>query len=231
MSKKTSHGELVITSLLRGFLWADWQFVRARIDLEQSKLMAEQRTTPSLLVQELLVSGEDHRHGKHCGFDVIAISRALWRRLSRQSREGASTIEQQVVRVITGRYERTLSRKLREIGLAILVASNYPKELLPAIYLSIGYYGWKMNGYEAACKRLGLSSKALSLTDAANIVARLKYPHPKNLSKIRGEQIERRVRHLKWLYQTHSKTGTYRHLHVSAIRNSATTFDPVPRTG
>lgn len=212
-------------------MWTDWQLVRARIDLEHSKLMAGQRLTPALLVQKLLVSGEDHRHGKHCGFDVIAILRALWRRLSRQSREGASTIEQQVVRVITARYERTLSRKLREIGLAILVASHYSKELLPAIYLSIGYYGWKMNGYEAACKRLGLYGKALSLTDAAAVVARLKYPQPKNISKIRGEQIERRVRHLKRLYQTHSKIGTYRHLHVSAIRNCATTFNPIPRTG
>lgn len=221
----------VISSLIEHFLKADWQLVCARLDVERAVLLDDRRIRPGLLAQELLVSGEDHRHGSHKGYDPIAIARACWRRLGRGSREGASTIEQQVVRVITGRYERTVVRKLREIGLAILVTNNYPKDLLPAVYLSIGYYGWRMNGYHAACKRLGYIATSLSITEAANLVARLKYPHPREMSQAKFSQIERRVRHLKWLYQKHSQNGTYSHLHVSTFRNSSAALQPFPRSG
>jgi membrane peptidoglycan carboxypeptidase len=167
----------------------------------------------------MLVSGEDHRHRTHPGFDVIAIVRAIWRRLSRGTREGGSTIEQQIVRVITGRYERTYLRKLREIGLAILVARRYPKSSLPAVYLSIGYYGWRMNGYRQALLRLGILKRQISPEVAAGLVARLKYPQPHASSSRRKGQIEMRTKHLQALYQRHLRDRTYEHLFAPALRN------------
>lgn len=204
--------------------------LRQRLDNEWQRLRRSPELNPALTAQQLLVSGEDHRHATHPGFDLIAIARALWRRVTRRSREGASTIEQQIVRVITGRYERTVRRKLKEILLATLVAHWMPKSVLPSIYLAIGYYGWRMNGYVQACGRLGLCPSALSLDEAAGLVARLKYPEPKRASSRRVQQIDRRVEHLRILYQRHRLDGTYRHLNETALRPRAASFERVPQT-
>ena len=101
---------------------------------------------PSIFAQELLISGEDHRFFGHGGIDLIAVGRAVWRGVVYRRREGASTIEMQVVRVVSGRYERTLRRKVWEMALATLVTREIPKKALPAMYLRLGYFGWRMNG-------------------------------------------------------------------------------------
>ena len=69
-------------------------------------------------LSKLLISGEDHRFFYHLGFDIIAIARAVRNRLLYGRIEGASTIEQQLVRVLTNEYQRTFSRKIKEILLA-----------------------------------------------------------------------------------------------------------------
>lgn len=209
---------------------SDWDAVRRRLDDECAAFARSPDRAPPIIAQRLLVSGEDHRHARHPGFDLIAIGRACWRWLSRGTHEGASTIEQQIVRVLTERYERTLVRKLREIVLATLVAQRYPKRCLPAVYLAIGYYGWRMNGYSQACRRLGLSSHSPSLDEAARLVARLKYPQPRKSSAHKESQIERRGKHLRALYQRHRLDGTHRHLDDSALRNRPTSLEPLPQS-
>jgi len=208
----------LICALLE-MLLPEWPMVRDRIMREWRLLSRSPESGPPLIAQQLLVSAEDHRHRLHSGFDVIAIIRAAWRRLSRGSREGASTIEQQVVRVVTGRYERTYKRKIREVALAILVAKSFPKAVLPAIYLRIAYYGWRMNGYSQACRRLGLTPGGLSLRDAATLVARLKYPEPQCMPVERAIQIDKRTSHLLALYRRHRLRRTYDHLDEKTIRN------------
>ncbi len=207
----------VSTAVLRSVAPTDWQSVRARIQLECAQLARHPELGPPLVAQRLLVSGEDHRHAGHPGFDVIAIGRAVWRRIAYNSHEGASTIEQQIVRTITGQYERSLRRKLREILLGTLVSQSFAKSQLPAVYLSIAYYGWRMNGYRQACQRLGLYSGSLTLEEAAGLVARLKYPEPRTAPPVRQFQILRRSRHLVSLHRRHLNDGTYRHLNVKTV--------------
>lgn len=220
----------ILAAALEDALRADWDKVRTRLDAVYIQMDRTLDWTPPLVAQCLLVSGEDHRHARHPGFDLIAIGRACWRRISRRTHEGGSTIEQQIVRVLTGRYERTVARKLREIALATLVARRYAKHRLPAAYLWIGYYGWRMNGYVQACRRLGLSPNSLSSEEAARLVARLKYPQPRKASAHRVSQIERRARHLRALYRRHILDGTYRHLDGPALRNRSTSLEPLPQS-
>lgn len=221
-------GRLVI-GLLAKILCHDWERICVHLDAVCLELDRSPDIVPPLIAQRLLVSGEDHRHAHHSGFDVIAIGRAVWRRISRGVREGASTIEQQTVRVITGRYERTVTRKIREILLAILVTGRYPKYRLPAAYLCIGYFGWRMNGYRQACRRLGLSPNSISFEEASKLVARLKYPQPRDASPRRMFEIHRRARHLQSLYARHISDGTYRHIDGSAFCNRTPTRTTVSR--
>lgn len=63
---------------------------------------------------EYLVAAEDHRSRFHCGIDQVGILRAIYKRLFDAEIQGASTIEQQFVRVVTGDYSHSLQRKLKE---------------------------------------------------------------------------------------------------------------------
>jgi membrane carboxypeptidase/penicillin-binding protein PbpC len=167
---------------------------------------------PTVLAQQLLISGEDHRFFRHGGIDPIAIFRAIWRGTILGRPEGASTIEMQIVRVVSGRYERTIRRKMREIALATLLAREIPKEDMPAIYLEIGYFGWRMNGFEAACRRLDLSSGAITINEIARLVARLKYPQPQANRPERWRQINARGKYLLILRAEHQSRDTYKNV-------------------
>jgi len=198
----------------------DWFCLRRKLADEYKSYLSDNEWCPPLVMQELLISAEDHRFFKHPGFDIIAICRAIYRRAFFHVVEGASTIDQQVVRVLTGNYERTVRRKLKEILLATLVTSAIPKRDLPAIYIRIAYYGWRMNNYKDACRRLHLNSSNMSLSEAANLIARLKYPEPRQFSAIRSSQIKRRVRHLVALHNMHASTVIYSGLKVD-VSNAA----------
>lgn len=155
-------------------------------------------------LSKLLISGEDHRFFYHIGFDFIAIARAIKNRVLYNKVEGASTIEQQLVRVLTNDYQRTFSRKIREILLATTLASVIPKRAIPKIYLNVAYYGAGMTGLQQTITRLQISkANEISLDDAASIISRIKYPQPNKESVKRQTQIEMRKQHLIYLYNKH----------------------------
>lgn len=190
-------------------LKSQWDQLSEKLKYIYSRNNRKKGRVPPKLVQQLLIFAEDRRFFQHSGFDIIAIFRAIWKRLSSEKREGASTIEQQIVRVVTGRYERTLSRKISEILLATLVTRVISKNELPALYLKIAYFGWRMNGFDEACKRLNLHYHSISLNEAASLVARLKYPEPQIAPLHRLNQIYRRRVHLIKLYQKHAQRHIY----------------------
>jgi penicillin-binding protein 1A len=81
---------------------------------------------------DLLIAAEDHRYGSHPGVDFVAMCRAIWRTMFCGRREGGSTIAMQLVRVLTGRYEKTLSRKVIEILLAVKLTRFLSDSELPS---------------------------------------------------------------------------------------------------
>jgi membrane carboxypeptidase/penicillin-binding protein PbpC len=192
----------------------EWLDLRKRLASAYRLHVENNSCRPTLLAQQLLISGEDHRFFSHGGIDFIAICRAIWRGIILRQPEGASTIEMQVVRVISGRFERTFKRKVREMALATLVTREIPKDVLPAVYLWIGYYGWRMNGFKAACHQLKLNTKSLTPMESARLVARLKYPQPHETRLERWIKINTRARHLLWLHMQHRCGNTYEGLVV-----------------
>lgn len=157
---------------------------------------------PQILI-ETLIAAEDHRFRKHGGVDPVAILRAIWRYFILGAREGGSTIEQQLVRTVTRRYKRNFRRKAVEILLASRLDSIILKEDIPGVYLHVAYFGWRMTGVRDACRRLKMNLADLTPDQAAAIVARLKYPQPKNISTERLEKISRRIVHIATLLNHH----------------------------
>lgn len=156
------------------------------------------------ILSKLLISGEDHRFYYHIGFDLIAIFRAIRNRIIYRKVEGASTIEQQLVRVLTNDFDKTFKRKIQEILLATTVSSIVPKNAIPKIYLNVAYYGTGMNGLNQTYSKLGITNRGtLPIEQAAEIISRIKYPQPSKLNQNRLKQIEIRKAHLIKLYNNH----------------------------
>lgn len=143
-----------------------------------------------------LVAAEDHRSAIHPGIDPIAIFRVLvvWARTG--AVQGASTIEQQLVRVVLGRYERTLRRKFWEQILAIALSSHRPKQRIAMAYLSIAFYGSGQYGVSALKRYCGSELQAATQDSVLQMVAQLKYPEPLSPSAKWRQTTLRRVRYI-----------------------------------
>jgi membrane peptidoglycan carboxypeptidase len=154
------------------------------------------------LLIKFLISGEDHRFRYHIGFDFIAVIRAIKNRLFYNKLEGASTIDQQLVRVLMNDYEKTLRRKIREIFLSTTLCDCIPRRKIPIIYLHVAYFGPNMQGIRQALDCLNI--EVITEEVAAEIIARVKYPEPKHTNDKRNKQIALRKDHLLSLYKKHS---------------------------
>ena len=143
---------------------------------------------PSKLIG-LLVAAEDHRFNFHNGVDFRSIVRAFWKTVFHKKRQGGSTIAMQLVRVLTERYEYTLSRKITEMYCALMLEHYLTKQEQANIYLSLAYFGWDMVGVTQACQRLSYNFQSLTIPQMAGIIARLKYPEPRKESAIKTKKI------------------------------------------
>lgn len=174
----------------------EWKRLLSKVECIIAEMESSDFPKPTYRMCQLLVAGEDHRFHHHGGVDPMALCRAIWKTFFCGRRQGGSTIAMQLVRTVTGRYERTWRRKLLEMFLAVRLTRHIGRDRLPALYLWVGYYGWRMNGFKQACLRLGVDSLSASEFEEAMLVARLKYPEPFRSSRERKSQIQCRAAHL-----------------------------------
>lgn len=150
---------------------------------------------PHRFVATLIVA-EDHRNSLHPGVDPIAILRAIVVFVRTGRLQGASTIEQQFVRVVLHCYERTFKRKFREQLLAIALAKYRPKEHIAMSYLAMAYYGTGKRGISALRSEI---KKELSFAEQKQInymVAKLKYPEPSIKTEVWEEKVGKRASYI-----------------------------------
>jgi penicillin-binding protein 1C len=100
---------------------------------------------------------EDKNFYQNPGYDLLAILRALWQNYTAHTIvSGASTITQQLARILLlgpeERNQRSLERKAREIILAGEITKEYSKDQILEIYLNEVYYGNLAYGIEAAAE-------------------------------------------------------------------------------
>lgn len=107
---------------------------------------------PQVVVQATLVA-EDREFFNHPGIDVKGIARAVLVSLkTREFRQGGSTITQQLVKNLILSPRKKLSRKIREVILALELERRYSKEDILKFYLNSISYGSNAFGVEAASK-------------------------------------------------------------------------------
>jgi hypothetical protein len=99
-------------------------------NLEDRILINIDQVPPYLL--ETLVAVEDRDFYSHLGVSPKSIARAIWVNTSSgQMRQGGSTLTQQLVKNFYLTSERSLSRKLTEAMMAMLLELHYSKQRNP----------------------------------------------------------------------------------------------------
>lgn len=117
-----------------------------------------------------VVATEDKRFFSRKGFDWIALSRAIIVNVvSRELREGGSTISQQIAKNLYFQgTRRGIKEKIEEVFIMLELERDYSKEDLFALYASMNYYG---DGYyglsEASLGYYEIDQKELTLAEAA----------------------------------------------------------------
>ncbi|KAK2659551.1 hypothetical protein Ddye_006084 [Dipteronia dyeriana] len=100
-----------------------------------------------LHLRQAIVAYEDRRFFSHFGVDPVGISRAI---LSFSALGGGSTITQQLVKNTFLKNERTVSRKIVEMVLAIALERVMSKWEILSSYMSKIYWGHGIYGIESA---------------------------------------------------------------------------------
>lgn len=126
------------------------------------------KSIPRNLVNATL-STEDRSFFSHWGVDLWGIARAaVTDVMHRRRAQGGSTITQQLARNLFLTHERTFTRKLKEVALAIELERNYSKEQILELYFNQIYFGEGAYGVEAAAKTFFAKPlRELSLSECA----------------------------------------------------------------
>ena len=116
------------------------------------------------------VAGEDASFFEHAGIDLQSILRAAWANfVSGETRQGGSTITQQMVKGLLLSPERTYRRKIREVILAREIEQHFSKREILYLYLNQIYFGHGAYGigqaartyFDKSVSELGVSEGAL----------------------------------------------------------------------
>ncbi len=162
-----------------------------------------------------VVAVEDRRFYQHFGIDLRGLLRAFIANAQAKGVvQGGSTITQQVAKNLFLTPERTLTRKLREMMLALWLERNFTKDEILTIYLNRVYLGAGTYGVEAAAQRyFGRAAKDVDVYQSAVLAGLLKAPsryNPTNdtdLAKRRAEVVLRTMVETGALTEAQSKTA------------------------
>lgn len=116
-----------------------------------------------------ILAAEDKDFYDHGGFRVTSIIRATLADLFHLSaKQGGSTVTQQLARNLFLTKEKKISRKVKEIVLAMRLEKIYSKDQILEMYLNTIYMGHGAYGIDSAAKTyFGKQPKDLNITESA----------------------------------------------------------------
>jgi penicillin-binding protein 1A len=124
-------------------------------------------------VKKAFIAIEDRRFYDHDGVDYRGIARATWSNISSGGlAEGASSITQQVARMVYLDADKNFTRKLKEMRLAQKIEKELGKDQILERYLNLVYLGEGTYGVaDAAWVYFGKTVDQLNLQETATIAA------------------------------------------------------------
>jgi 1A family penicillin-binding protein len=175
-----------------------------------------------LFLTQAVIAIEDAEFYHHHGFSPKGILRALVANLRTGQLYGGSTITQQLVKNALLGPEKTLSRKIKEIILALQVEWHFTKEEIMQMYLNeVGFGGATYGIEEASWSYFGKQAHQLNLAEAALLAGLPASPtnyspfgaHPE-LAKQRQLIVLKRMREEKFITSEEEVAAGKEELHL-----------------
>ena len=128
-------------------------------------------------VQEAHIAAEDRTFYQNNGIDISGILRALKTTVTGDAQVGGSTITQQYVKNYFLTQDRTVSRKAKEILLAMKIDGQYSKDQILENYLNTIYYGRGAYGIQSAARTyFGKDVSKLTVPEGAVLASIINAP-------------------------------------------------------
>lgn len=133
-------------------------------------------------VKKAFIATEDKSFYSNPGIDIFGIIRAVFKNIVKMGvAEGGSTISQQLAKNLFLTPEKSISRKIKEMVLAVRLNKVYTKDKILEMYLNQIYLGQGSYGVEAAARTyFGKSISNVNLCEAAVLAGLPKAPSKYN---------------------------------------------------
>ncbi len=186
------------------------------------------------VMKNAILAAEDARFFEHAGVDPVGIARAALSNVFAGGREqGASTITMQVARNFFLSSEKTYTRKIYEILLALRIEESLSKDEILEVYLNQIFLGKRAYGFASAAQvYFGKPLSSLSAAEAAMLAGLPKAPslfnplvNPKRATE-RQRYILGRMREAGFLSQSEYQAALAEQLRFASPSNSSALTAP-----
>ena len=166
----------------------------------------ELKEVPETLVKAFIAT-EDKNFYKHPGYDMVGLARSMVANiLAGHVVQGASTITQQLSRILFLSNEKTFTRKIKELQVAAQIEKTISKDKILEMYLNNVYLGSGAYGVKGAARiYFNKNLNELSLPEMALIAGLPQAPsvyspyNNKDLAKKRRNQVLLRMYKMKYI--------------------------------
>ncbi len=108
---------------------------------DEDRVLITYKEIPETLI-EALIAVEDKHYFEHIGLDPFGILRSIYVNVIRgKVTQGGSTLTQQLIKNMFLSHERTYSRKINEMLMALMLEYHYTKENILSAYVNEIYLG------------------------------------------------------------------------------------------
>lgn len=172
-----------------------------------------------------VIATEDKNFYKHKGYDLTGLARSTVANVfAGHVVQGASTITQQLARILFLSNEKTYTRKIKELVVAVRIEKTIPKSKILEMYLNNVYLGSGAYGVEGASQiYFNKHLKNLSLAECALLAGLPQAPsvyspfNDKELAIKRRNQVLKRMYKMRFISKQEYETAKEEKLHLNPL--------------
>jgi penicillin-binding protein 1A len=176
-------------------------------------------------LQHAIIATEDKNFYKHHGYDPLGLLRSTFANLAAgHVVQGASTLTQQLARILFLSNEKTYTRKIKELVVAVRIEKTIPKSKILEMYLNNVYLGSGAYGVEGASQiYFNKHLTNLTLAECALLAGLPQAPsvyspyNDKDLALQRRNQVLKRMYKMRYITKDEYNSAVEEKLHLNPM--------------
>lgn len=176
-------------------------------------------------LQKAVIATEDKNFYKHKGYDMSGLIRSTFANLAAgRVVQGASTITQQLARILFLSNEKTYTRKIKELIVAVRIEKTISKDKILEMYLNNVYLGSGAYGAEGASQiYFNKHLNQLTLAECALLAGLPQAPsvyspfHDEDLAIKRRNQVLKRMYRMRFITKSEYEDAKNEKLHLNPL--------------